>query len=96
MKKYNFLTKLSKHLFWDYNIGTLDPNIDRNLILARGFSRGTENDEKEVFNYYGKTIIKESVLHKIKKLTTENAESYFEIVYFRIFRGFFPDFASTE
>jgi hypothetical protein len=55
------LPKLSKHLFWDCNISTLDPNIDRKLILERVFSRGTENDEREVFNYYGKDVIKETV-----------------------------------
>jgi hypothetical protein len=63
MINHNVLTKLSKHLFWDYNISTLDPYIDRNLILERVFSRGTENDEKEVFNYYGKSVIKKSVLN---------------------------------
>jgi hypothetical protein len=62
MTNYNILTKLSKYLFWDCDTDTLDPNIDRNLILERVFSRGTENDEKEVFSYYGKNVIKESVL----------------------------------
>jgi hypothetical protein len=59
----NILPKLSKYLFWDCNISALDPNADKNLILERVFSRGTENDEKEVFNYYGMTVIKESVLN---------------------------------
>jgi hypothetical protein len=63
MTDNNILSKLSKYLFWDYNIDTLDPNIDRNLILERVFSRGTENDEKEVFNYYGRNVIKETVLN---------------------------------
>jgi hypothetical protein len=36
----------------------LDPNIDRKLILERVFTRGTENDEREIFNYYGKETIK--------------------------------------
>jgi hypothetical protein len=62
MMNYNILARLSKYLFWDCDTDTLDPNIDRNLILERVFSRGTENDEKEVFGYYGKNIIKEAVL----------------------------------
>jgi hypothetical protein len=40
----------------------LDPNIDRKLILERVFARGTENDEKEIFNYYGKETIKNTIL----------------------------------
>jgi hypothetical protein len=31
--------------------------------LERVFTRGTEDDEKEVFNYYGKNVIKEAVLN---------------------------------
>ena len=50
----NILSKLSKYLFWDYNVDFLDPNVDIKLILERVFSRGTENDEKIVCNYYGK------------------------------------------
>jgi hypothetical protein len=60
--KENILPKLSEYLFWDYNINMLDPGIDKNLILERVFSRGTENDEKEVLNYYGKTLIKKAIL----------------------------------
>jgi hypothetical protein len=40
----------------------LDPNIDIKLILERVFTRGTENDEKEIFNYYGKEIIMGTIL----------------------------------
>jgi len=58
----NILSKLSDYLFWDYNIDLLDPNIDRNLILERVFSRGTENDEREVLNYYGTNLIKKTIL----------------------------------
>ena len=57
-----FLSKLSKYLFWDYNINLLDPGNDKNLILERVFSRGTENDEKEVLKYYGETFIKNTIL----------------------------------
>jgi hypothetical protein len=75
----DILGKLSKHLFWDYNIGTLDPNIDRKLILERVFSRGTENDEKEVFGYYGKNVIKETVLN-IKYLDKKTL-NYLSIIF---------------
>jgi len=58
----NILSRLSMYLFWDCDIDRLDPNIDKKLILERVFSRGTENDEREVFRYYGKNVIKDTVL----------------------------------
>ncbi|MCL2126764.1 MAG: hypothetical protein FWH38_00800 [Treponema sp.] len=61
--KDNILPKLSKYLFWDYNIDKLDPNFDIKLILERVFTLGTENDEKAVFNYYGKSRIKDTILN---------------------------------
>ena len=62
MENSNFLRNLSAYLFWDYNTNMLDPNTDKKLILERVFTRGTENDEKEVFNYYGKETIKNTIL----------------------------------
>ena len=58
----NLLKNLSQYLFWDYNADILDPNIDKRLILERVFTRGTENDEKEIFNFYGKETIKNTIL----------------------------------
>jgi hypothetical protein len=74
-KENNFLSKLSDCLFWDCNKDMLDPDIDKNLILERVFTRGTENDEKEVFNYYGKDIIKHAVL-TIKYLDKKNTKLF--------------------
>jgi hypothetical protein len=62
MRNNGFLGKLSQYLFWDCNVNMLDPNVDRKLILERVFTRGTENDEKEIFNYYGKETIKNTIL----------------------------------
>ena len=61
MENDNILTKLSQYLFWDCDITILDPNIDKKMILERVFSRGTEKDEKEVFRFYGKEVIKNTV-----------------------------------
>ena len=63
MDKDVFLSKLSKYLFWDYNISTLNPHNDINLILERVFTRGTENDEKEIFRFYNISNIKNSVIN---------------------------------
>ena len=62
MENGSFVGNLSRYLFWDYNASMLDPNMDKAIILERVFTRGTENDEKEVFNYYGKSIIKDTIL----------------------------------
>ena len=62
MESNKFLGRLSQYLFWDFDINMLDPNIDKKLILERVFSRGTENDEKEAFRYYGKNTIKDCIL----------------------------------
>jgi len=77
--KDNLLSKLSKFLFWDCNIDQLDPDVDRNLILERVFSLGTENDEREVFDYYGKDFIKHTIL-KIKYLDKKTL-NYLSIVF---------------
>jgi len=63
MENVDFLSKLSKYLFWDYSIETLNPKDDINLILERVFTRGTENDEKEIFKYYDLSNIKEAALN---------------------------------
>jgi hypothetical protein len=75
----NILSKLSKHLFWDCDIDLLDPNNDINLILERVFSRGTENDEKEIFDYYEKNLIKNSIL-SIKYLDKKTL-NYLSIIF---------------
>ena len=41
----------------------LDPDIDKNLILERVFTRGTEDDEKAVFTYYGRDFIKNAIVN---------------------------------
>jgi hypothetical protein len=58
--KDNILSKLSAYLFWDCDRDMLDPYADRNLVLERVFTRGTEDDERTVFNFYGKDLIRES------------------------------------
>jgi hypothetical protein len=79
MEDDNILSKLSTCLFWDYDIKNLDPDVDRNLILERVFTRGTEKDEKEVFAYYGKTVIRDTVLN-IKYLDKKTL-NYLSIIF---------------
>jgi hypothetical protein len=79
MEDDNILSKLSTYLFWDYDTKNLDPNIDRNLMLERVFTRGTEKDEKEVFAYYGNNTIRDTVLN-IKYLDKKTL-NYLSIIF---------------
>jgi hypothetical protein len=63
MEEFGFLRQLSQYLFWDCDVNMLDPNNDKKLIVERVFTRGTEKDEKEIFNYYGKDEIKNCILN---------------------------------
>ena len=61
MGNNDFLKKLSQYLFWDCNVNMLDPITDKKMVLERVFSRGTERDEVEIFHFYGKEEIKNTV-----------------------------------
>lgn len=58
----NILSKLSDHLFWDYDRNALDPDVSKRLIIERVFSRGTERDERLAFDYYGEEVIKNTAV----------------------------------
>ena len=60
--KENIIPQLSPYLFWDYHRDRINLDTDRKLILERVFSRGTENDERLVYRYYGKEEIKRTVV----------------------------------
>jgi len=70
---------LSSYLFWDRDINKLDFINDMELILERVFSRGMENDEKQVFAMYDIGVIKEAVL-KIKNLDKKTL-NYLSIIF---------------
>jgi hypothetical protein len=58
---------LSHFLFWDCDEDKIDYDKRVNFILERVFSMGTENDVREVIQYYGTEIIKNEIV-KIKIL----------------------------
>lgn len=60
--KENISLKLSSYLFWDCHRDRVDPDADKKLILERVFTRGTEDDERLVYRYYGKEEIKRTVV----------------------------------
>jgi peptide methionine sulfoxide reductase MsrA len=57
----------SKGCFWDQDYSKLDPQKNKNYIIARVISRGGSHDELELFRYYGFDTIKAEVV-KIKYL----------------------------
>ena len=63
MMKKDFLSKLSKHLFWDIDVTKLDPQKDIHIILERVYTRGFEADEMLVLLYYGKETIKNTIIY---------------------------------
>ena len=58
---------LSNFLFWDCDKDKIDYARRVNFVLERVFSMGTENDIKEVIQYYGIETIKNEII-KIKIL----------------------------
>ena len=63
----NNIPQFSARCFWDQDYKKLDFENDRNYIIARVVSRGSSEDQKELFAYYGWRTIKEEVV-KIKYL----------------------------
>ncbi|MDR0877146.1 MAG: hypothetical protein LBN21_03770 [Treponema sp.] len=54
---------ISKKLFWDIHYDKIDYDDDKKLIIERVFSLGSENDERELFRYYGEETIKKVVIN---------------------------------
>ena len=63
----NNIPQFSARCFWDQDYKKLDFEIDKNYIIARVVSRGSSEDQKELFGYYGWDVIKKEVV-KIKYL----------------------------
>jgi len=73
------INRLSPYLFWDRDIKKLDLINDKELILERVFSRGMENDEKQIFIMYNIDEIKETVI-RIKNLDKKTL-NYLSIIF---------------
>ena len=54
----SFLGKMRKALFWDTDIRLIDPEKHRNAIIKRVFTRGTEEEKKLTWEYYGDDQVK--------------------------------------
>ena len=63
----SIIPQFSTRCFWDQDYTKLDFENNRNYIIARVVSRGSSDDQKELFNFYGWDVIKDEVV-KIKYL----------------------------
>jgi hypothetical protein len=52
------IPKFSRSIFWDCHDGSINFDTQKKFVIERVFTRGTEEDEKTAFRYYGEEIIK--------------------------------------
>jgi len=57
------LNNLSKHLFWDVDINTLNADINKSFIIQRVLEYGLYEDWKKIYDYYGIQIIVNAVIN---------------------------------
>ena len=72
------INNLSKHLFWDVDIGKLQSDTNKNFIIQRVLEYGLYKDWKKIYNYYGIQIIVE-VVSKFRSLD-ERAVSFISLL----------------
>ncbi len=53
---------LSENLFWDFNINTLDEEINKTIIIERVFTGGDIPDIKIIIKLYGLDTIKQEII----------------------------------
>jgi|OM-RGC.v1.031031432 hypothetical protein len=58
----SFLTKLSPELFWDVDASTVDPEKHAGFIIVRVMERGTHEEVRATWAYYGAEKVKESLV----------------------------------
>ncbi len=63
-------------LFWSGDIGLLDANKDKRLIIHKVLSCGSLSDLKWLFNNYSKSTVKNVFLANPKKFYTPSAFNF--------------------
>ncbi len=63
MSNVAFTEQLSEHLFWDVDRASVDPEQHRRFIISRIMDRGTLEDVKEAWRYYGEEAVREALLN---------------------------------
>ena len=71
-KSFKFVTmQLRQSLFWDTDIKTIDLNKHKRYVIERIIMRGRIEEVRAMFAFYGKNVVKESVIDSryLDKLT---------------------------
>jgi len=58
-----FIEQLSEHLFWDVDRASVDPEQHRQFMISRIMDRGTLDDVKVAWSYYGEEMVREVLLN---------------------------------
>ena len=62
MTSPTLIDSLSAHLFWDTDPASVDPEQHRAFIIARVMDRGTMQDVKATWEFYGEAAVREALL----------------------------------
>ena len=75
------LENISKHIFWDLNIKSLDIHKNKRIIIERVFNRGDLEDIKILFQLYELETIKQEIVKAgfLDKKTLNWASSFLNI-----------------
>ena len=57
------LQRLSARLFWDVDPAAVDPDEHRRYVIPRIMDRGTREDVKAAWSFYGEETIREVLLN---------------------------------
>ncbi len=63
MERNDIIQQLSDHLFWDVKRQEIEPTKHKRYIIIRTMDRGTSQDVRLVWDYYGAETIKDELLH---------------------------------
>lgn len=77
----NFVHSLSRKLFWDTDINSIDPEKHASFIVERVLSRGSFEDFKATLAFYGKKHVGElaTKLRYLDKIVLAFCINYFSI-----------------
>ena len=56
------IDRLSRHVFWDTDPVSIDPERHGNFVIARVMDRGTLADVRTVWDYYGSERVRTALL----------------------------------
>lgn len=56
-------SQITKALFWDINFTEIDFNKHHKFIIPRVMDRGTKNDVKIIWDFYGEKVIRETLIN---------------------------------